>query len=224
MLQQDPWPETDRLEPAGIRQADQQLNAPGSSRRKRHTQDPHFRQTEQSENEHRIEENVQPQGGSVGDGREYHPLNGAHGTQVHLGNAHEQVGDPHDPQIGHACFNKLRLGCKDQHQKLREKACQHKKYGRNQDGQLHADPHDLFNRPGVLPAPVLGGQHADPGGNTGVNKVQYEHNLTGKGACGKRSLAHPSQHDHVCGTDGRGDQVLAYNRKRQPEHIFIKSG
>ena len=55
---------------------------------------------------------------------EYHPLYTPHDAQIHLGNSHEQIGNPHDSQVIAAYGDQRSVIGENPHQKLRKSAGQ----------------------------------------------------------------------------------------------------
>ena len=143
---------------------------------------------------------------------------------IHAADGIEDVGDAHDPKVRRA---HLHQGAVVRHQGeyLGGEEEQHR---RHQDGDsqscVHGKAHAAVDGVQVLLAPVLAHQDGEAAHEAEDDDLDEVDGGVGGGDGGEFVAAKQPHHEGVHKTQGRGNEVLGDQRKRQTEQPAVKAG
>ena len=204
--------------PPGIDQYDHQLCDPGTEGCHRRTHNAQCRTSQQTEDQHCIQQDIQHQGHGIYHCGDHYPLHAAHDIQINDRYRHHREGKGQHPQVLCTLCRHIRLTGEDPHTKLRHAhPCQGKYHGHAQ-GDPHGNAHDPLNGARISLSPVLRRQHCSAGGDAKEDQGHDKLHLPCQGCAGQGGLADLAQHNHVRRVHRHIDEILQCHRHHQRHH------
>lgn len=203
-------------------QAGQQFQEAGKGGRKRRSAGIEGRQTQESEDQDGVEDDVEKDCSGADGGAFFDMVRDLHDHQVALRNAGHEVGPARDPQIVDADLYEFRIRRKNMHQGARKEFAGNKK----EDGDQAAEAqHEVKEIPEGLPVSfsvILGAKNGARGGDCIEKYVLDKLDLGRHGDGCHLRLGDAAQHHGVRCRHRCQHQVLQGDRQRQVKHASVK--
>ena len=217
-------PEGQTLAAQGVGQRYRKLHYAGGQRRRRRAGDAQGGRAKFTENQDIVQECV----GTHGDGKEHcaerRVLRTAVYSGVNTADAIENVGEPHDLDIGQPQVDQVLIGG-DEPQDLggEQEHDQSHAGGKAGDGvQGHAQT--AVDVVGVPPPPILADQHGHTALEAKDDDLHNKDGYVGRRHGGHLRIAQQPNHECVGKAERRGNQVLQNHRQSQGEQMTVKAG
>ena len=200
----------------------QKFGGTGDQGRQRGTFNAHLGRTQVAEDEDPVEEDVDHQ---TGDGVDHsNPDNGhaAQGAEQGRGKAEQHIGPAHNPQVGGAAGDNLRVRGVNLHDGFGEN--QHRQHQQQAHHHCHLHHHgdDDFDGLNLSFSPILSVEDTGAAGKAEDQQVKNEEGLVCQGGGGQLGLSHCTQHHRVHHLGGQGNQVLGHHGQRQGNQYLQK--
>ena len=208
--------------PQGFQERPDKLQHSGKHRCQRGSGNPHGGNLPYAENKNPVQHNIRHHGN-----RAYHrALQGIsavfHDTQINLGNPHQKIRNPHDPQILGPLSDQVCVRGKNPHKRFRYKQSPQKEYQGYGRGEFQRNGKDLLHRHLMAFSPILGCQNRSANGQGCQKQTEYKLYLPCQGDCRQCLLTDHAQHNGVRGAHRCCHKILERNRQNQSKQLFIK--